>query len=155
MIKEEPQGLLLYWSPETAEDVLRREKMLDYATSDQFWRVKPGDTVWIVTVGKGELFLLGKLHVGDITNRIGAIQILGQGDMWGDKKYYAIAAPNTVEPLRKISLANIVGQLSFESKRSKNLKLGVGNRVNAQQLQTMRLLDASSTGLLQRIWATQ
>jgi hypothetical protein len=108
-----------------------------------------------VTVDKGELFLLGKLHVGDITNRIGAIQILGQGDVWGDKKYYAIAAPNTVEPLRKISLANIVGQLSFESKRSKNLKLGVGNRVNAQQLQTMRLLDASSTGLLQRIWATQ
>ena len=29
MVKRAPQDLLLYWSPETVDDVLRRERTLD------------------------------------------------------------------------------------------------------------------------------
>jgi hypothetical protein len=38
MAKKSAQALLRYWSPETADDVMRREKTLDHVASDQLLR---------------------------------------------------------------------------------------------------------------------
>jgi len=148
------QNLLLYWTPKTTDDVLSREDTLEYAASDQFGRVSPGDVIWVVTVRAGELFLLGKLYVGEVTDRNGAMKRLGKKDVWGDKKFYAIAIPGMVEPLREISLSDVAGQLVFKSRsgKSSRLALDAEGKVNAQQLQTMRILEASSVDLFEQMW---
>lgn len=155
MTKEEPQDLLLYWGPETADDVLSRERTLDHVASDQLWRASPGDTIWIVTVHDGELFLLSKLYVDEVTNRMGAIKRLGAAGVWGNKKHYAIAPPNQIEPLKEVSITSIADKLRFKatSKERTKLDLRGGGKVNAQQLQTMRILEESSVGLLVQLWS--
>lgn len=155
MAKESPQDLLLYWSPETADEVLSRERTLDHAASDQLWRTSTGDTIWIVTVRDGELFLLGKLYVDEVTNRIGAIKRLGAADVWGNKKHYAITPSNLIEPLKEVSITSIADKLRFKatSKKRTRLDLRSGGKVNAQQLQTMRILEESSVGLLEQMWS--
>ncbi len=62
------QSLLAYWKPETADYELDRGSLLDHAASEQFQRVDVGDHVWIVTVRAGELFLIGRIIVGHVTD---------------------------------------------------------------------------------------
>lgn len=154
MVKASSQDLLLYWKPKTADDILKREDVLDYVASDQLRRASTGDVVWVVTVYDGELFLLSKLHIGAVTDRNGAIKQLGEKDVWGNKKHYAIAAPGKVESLKKISLGNVAHKLVFKSvnKESARLNIDAHGKVNAQQLQTMRTLEESSEDLLEQIW---
>lgn len=154
MKKGNPQELLLYWSPDTAEDILKREEVLDHVASDQLKRASDGDVIWAVTVYDGELFLLGKLIVDIITDRNSAINRLGQKGVWGNKQHYGIAIPGKEEPLKKISLRNEAKRLVFISSNAKSTRLNVDykNNVNAQQLQTMRILDTSSAQLLEQIW---
>ena len=154
MEKSNTQNLLLYWSPETADDVLKREDILDYLASNQLQRASTGDVIWVVTVYSGELVLLGKLIVDVITDRKGAMNRLGQKDVWGDKKYYAIAIRGKEDPLKKISLRNEAKKLVFISNNVKSTRLDIDgkNNANAQQLQTMRILDNPSTQLLEQVW---
>lgn len=154
MAKAEQRDVLLYWSPKTADQVLKHEDDLKYAASNQFWRISPGDIVWIVTVYEGELFLLNKLHVGEITDRPGAIKRLGEKDVWGNKDFYAIATAGMIEPLQKISLRDVARNLVFKSAndQSRRLTLDREGKVNAQQLQTMRILESSSIDLLEKLW---
>ena len=155
MEKEQQQDLMLYWKPDTAENILRGGGFLSSATSDQLYRASPGDTIWIVTVDDGELFLLNKLYVDETTNRMGAVKKLGITGIWGDTEYYAIAPVGKEEPLKKISLSSIADKLTFQTRSTSSRKLNLSKgRVNPQQLQTMRILDASSAGLLQKIWVT-
>jgi len=122
--------------------------------SNQFSRVSPGDVIWVVTVRAGELFLLGKLHVGEITDRSGAMKRLGKTNVWGAKDFYAIADRGTVGPLQQISVHDLAKEIRFESANPETGKLTLDdkNKVNAGQLQTMRILKGSSAGLLQERW---
>lgn len=154
MEKSNTQNLLLYWSPETADDVLKREDILDYVASNQLKRASNGDVIWVVTVYSGEIVLVGRLIVDIITDREGAINKLGQQDVWGDKKYYAIAIRGKEERLKRISLRNEAKKLVFISSnvRSTRLNIDERNNINAQQLQTMRIFDRESAQLLEQIW---
>ena len=154
MLKNNTQDLLLYWSPETADDALKREDILDYVASNQLKRASTGDVIWVVTVYSGELVLLGKLIVDIITDHKGAIHRLGCKDVWGDKKYYAIAVRGKEEPLKKISLRSEAKKLVFISSSVKSTCLDIDdkNDTNAQQLQTMRILDNASAQLLEDVW---
>ncbi|MFC2033753.1 hypothetical protein ACFLUB_04495 [Chloroflexota bacterium] len=153
MEKEKLQDLMLYWKPATAEDLLKRRTTNKSVTSDQLWRASLGDTVWVVTVEDGELFLLNRLYVGEVTNRMDAIKKLGASGIWGDTEYYAIALAGKEEPLKKISLGGVTDKLAFQSENAKSRKLNIfKGRVDPRQLQTMRILDDSTVGLLNRIW---
>ena len=154
MEKNNTQDLLLYWSPETGDDVLKREDILDYVASNQLKRASTGDVIWVVTVYSGELVLLGKLIVDIITDRKDAINRLGRKDVWGDKEYYAIAIRGKEEPLKKISLRNEAKKLVFISSNLKSTRLDIDEKgnTNAQQLQTMRILDNASAQLLEQAW---
>ena len=149
-------NFMLYWRPDTADSLLKKEELLDYVTSDQLGRVSQGDTIWVVTVKKGGLYLLGKVTISDVTSREIAIRRLRRSSVWGNKKYYAIAMPGTAEALKEISLRDVAGRLVFQSASTGSNRLHVDHegKVNAQQLQTMRVLDETSVDLLQRIWST-
>lgn len=155
MTKEEPQDLLLYWGPETADNVMSCERTLDYAASNQLWRASPGDTIWIVTVRDGDLFLLSKLYVDEVANRMGAVKRLGAAGVWGNKKHYTIAPTNRIEPLKEVSITSIADKLRFQATSEKRTKLDLrsGGKVNAQQLRTMRILEESSVELLEQVWS--
>jgi len=154
MEKTLSQELLLYWSPDTADDVFKREDILNYVASNQLKRASVDDVIWVVTVYHGELFLLGRLIVDAITDRNGAIKILGQKDVWGNKDYYGISNPSKAEKLKKISLKNDARKFVFKSSNNKhpNLSIGNNNSVNPQELQTMRILSPATAQLFDQIW---
>jgi hypothetical protein len=154
-VSKASKDVMLYWSPKTTDDALSRKKPFDHAASDQLWRTSPGDTIWAVTVRNGDLFLLGRLYVDDVTNRMGAIRKLGATNVWGDKKHYAIAPANQIEPVKEVSIANIADKLRFKTTSKERMKLNLrsGGKVNAQQLQTMRVLENTSVELLEQVWS--
>jgi len=148
------QDLLLYWSPKTVKGVLREEDTLDYVASNQLRRADSGDVIWVVTSYDGELTLLGKVVVDVVTSRSAALSRLGRKGVWGDKSHYALAVPGSEESLREVSLRDVAGQLRFIASQPKSTRLHIDerNRVNAQELQTMRRLDSASAELLERLW---
>jgi hypothetical protein len=135
------QSLLAYWKPETADDELERGSLLDHAASEQFRRVDVGDHVWIVTVRSGELFLVGRIIVGHVTDQAGAAKLMDTDDLW-KSSHHIVAASGTAEPVRDLNISEMAAALRFESKQD---RLAVdGGLVSAQQLQTMRILRPES-----------
>lgn len=142
-----PRQLLAYWRPDTADRELARDQPLNHAASEQFERASVGDTLWIVTVRSGELFLLGKLIIGTLTDAAGAQAILGTTDLW-EADHHVIAEAGTAVIPREVSLTAVASRIRFESATSSHLTVADG-RVNAQELQTMRVLTPESATLLQ------
>lgn len=124
---------------------------MNHTAGEQLRKVRPDDIIWIVTVfPPGELTLIGRLEVGECTNRKDAMRRLGTDNLW-EAKHHVIAKPGTEEPLREVSLANIAEDLRFESSRD---RLNVVNgRVNGGQLQAMRLLTPASVALVEAEWS--
>ena len=154
MVESKAQSLMLYWAPKTANDVLERERVLDYVASNQLKRASNGDVIWVVTVDSGELFLLGSLEVDIVTSRQNAISRLQRADVWGDLRYYAVAVRGREEPLKRISLSNEAGKLGFISSSEERTRLDIDgrNRTKPQQLQTMRILNDASAQMLEHLW---
>jgi hypothetical protein len=143
------RDFLQLWHHTTADWHLAEEWFLRHAGSEQFYRVKPNDTVWVVTVyPPGELVLLGRLRVGECTDLEGAKRRLGTDDVW-EAKHHVIAKPGTEEPSREVDLTDIARQLRFRSKVNDRLEVTDGF-VRAQQLQTMRELTPESATMLER-----
>jgi hypothetical protein len=149
---EVPRDFLQLWHHITADWHLRRSYVLDHAGSDQFHRVRSGDTVWTVTVyPPGELVLLGRLRVGERTDYEGARARLGTDDIW-KADYHIFAKPSTEEPLREVDLMDVAGNLRFVSEVNDRLNLRDG-LVKPQQLQTMRKLTPESASMLEVKWS--
>ena len=149
---EASRDFLQLWHHTTADWHLRRRYVLSHAGSDQFYRVRRGDTVWAVTVyPPGELVLLGRLRVGELTGYEGAKARLGTNDVW-EAKYHIIAESGTEELLREVDLMDLAGDIRFVSKVNDRLNLTDG-LVKAQQLQTMRELATESASMLGEKWS--
>jgi hypothetical protein len=146
------RDFLSYCKPATAEDELERGGPLYHWASDQYGRLRSGDTLWLVTAWpKGRLALLGRVIVGQVVNQAQAEQILGIDDLW-EAKYHIIPEPGTEQPLVNQDIADLSPQLRFESDRDR-LRV-VDGQVNPGQLQTMRQLTTMSTQLLNWCWKT-
>lgn len=140
------RSLLAYWRPETADHELGRGSMLDHAASEQFQRVEVGDHVWLVTVRRNELFLLGRIIVGHVTDQAGAARLMGTNNLW-ESSNHIVAAEGTAQPTRNVNISRLADRLRFVSKHD---RLDVdGGLVNAQQLQTMRTLTPASAHSLE------
>ncbi len=145
---EKPRHFVQLWHHTTADQNLREARTLDHAASEQFHRVRPGDTVWVVTVyPPGELVLLGRLRVGVRTDQEGAQRRLGTDDVW-EARYHVIAESGSERPLRELDLMGVAADLRFVSKTADRLDVK-GGRVNAQQLQTVRELTPGSATVLE------
>lgn len=139
--------LLSYWKPDTADANLQRGGPLDHAASNQYGSVGIGDTVWIVTVRGGELYLLGRILVGQVTDTAGAARVLQTSDLW-DANHHILSERGTSLTIQQIPIAHIAADLRFES-RNGNDRLAISKgMVNPQQLQRTRVLTAATATLL-------
>jgi hypothetical protein len=150
-----PTHYLHYWKPSTVDAELERQEGLSHVASDQLspQRVHSGDTLWIVTVFEGNLFLAGRLVVDQvIVGQEAAVVFFGTSDLW-KARYHIAAQAGTVEPLRLIDLAEIATELTFQSKDAPRLTIQNG-RCNPQQLQSTRVLTPDAADLLTEVWQT-
>lgn len=132
---------LVYWRPETAND---SGTSLNHAASNQFRRVRPGDTLWVTTAPEGHLQLLGRLEVEKIVGQREAELRVGHR-LW-EADAHALAKPGTEMAIARIPIGDIASKLRFAAKAD---RLAVSNgKVNAQSLQAMRRLEPQSVRLL-------
>lgn len=145
---------LSYWKPATVQCVLEDEgSLLNHAASEQYGRVVPGDTVWIVTAWSGgHLMLLGPMLVDERTDRETAARRLGTDDLW-EASHHILAPPGREAPARDVDISDLAGDLRFESEKD---RLDTGNRSKiASQLQSMRRLTPASAALLRERWGEE
>jgi hypothetical protein len=138
-------SFLSYWKPATADFNLHgRTRLLNHIASQQYYRLSPGNEVYVVTVRNGSLLLLGKVVVGRIVGQDVAERYCGI-ELW-ESEYHVLAKPGTERPLRELNISKLAGRLRFVSPRD---RLSVdGGRVDPKQLQSMRLLTQQSAALL-------
>lgn len=144
------KNYLLYWMTKNVEYMRAASSLLDYASSNQFHNVDPGDVLWFVTVRSGCLFLVGKLIVGEKTDWNGAIASLGRDNV-KKARTVLLARRGTEEKMVDIPLDDIAAQLRFESHVNDRFKV-VDGVINPQQMQAKRRLTDSSSRLLEAKW---
>ena len=141
---------LAYWKPSTVDAQVESGGPQNHAASGQFGRVQPGDTVWLVSVRSGRLRLVTSITVGHVTGQTGAAGLLGvpADDLW-EAEYHIVAADGSGREIADRDIQYLAPQLRFVSAGGNDrLTLGEDGAVNAQQLQTMRVLSPISAELL-------
>ena len=137
--------------------IQRRQRICRYAGSNQFSRVKPGDTLYIVTRRQDtkHLYLIARLIATDVLRRLEAAYWLSERpeQLW-PADLYAVAQDSAAEPFKMIDLMPWVENLRFVSTPDRDHLQIVNGTVNPQQLQTMRHLEPASAALLDNIWQT-
>lgn len=143
-----PNDLLSYWKPATASNNIGRGNgLLEHSASNQYGRLSVGDTVWIVTVRNGNLYLLGRILVFQVMSKEEATRLIGSRNLW-DAKYHIRCKPGTAQSIKEIPISHLATRLRFISLNG-NLRLNLTQgKVNPQQLQTLRVLDPSIVALL-------
>lgn len=144
---------MLYWRPETVEAHLNENYLLNHAGSNQLNRVETGDVLWIVTTGEAdELGLAGRLRVGAVVSLAEAKRRLGRRDLWASR-FHALAAAGTVRRMCGASLIDVACELRFVDAGADRLFVSAHGGVTAEQLRTMRELDAASAGVLSGVFS--
>ncbi len=142
----------LYWKidPVKRNDLNAHYDTL-YASSKFLKNVQFGDTLWIVNVHVGRLYLLGRLRVMMVTSDSELAQSIVDSDKeWWEAETYAIADKRDVEPLREIDITEQHDQVTFGG--------GEGLRpppIDALQVRVMREITPETAELFNRLWHTQ
>ncbi|HMP61045.1 MAG TPA: hypothetical protein PKD86_17005 [Gemmatales bacterium] len=140
------RDFLAFWRLDTLDAALRAGKALDYAASNQYARVQPGDTVWVVSVRGGRLRLVGRVAVDQVVDHDTAAQAVGSAGLWQADRYILPPA-GTARPVADIDIHHLVPDLQFEGS-SDRLTPDEDGLVSGQQLQAMRRLAGDSPRLL-------
>ena len=111
-----PRDFLSYWKPETADRSLDVGGTLGHIASNQYSRVEAGDTVWLVTVQAGELYLLGRVLVGQVTTQDEASRLLGTSDLW-ESSVHILASEGTDETIQDLPITHLAVALRFAKVR--------------------------------------
>jgi hypothetical protein len=141
---------LAYWKPSTVEAQVAAGGPQNHAASAQYARASVGDTVWLVTVRSGCLWLVTRIVVGHVTGQAGAAGLLGvpAEDLW-EAEYHIVSAAGMAREIAERNIQHLAPQLRFVSSSGNDrLTIGEDGAVNAQQLQTMRVLSPASVALL-------
>lgn len=141
---------LAYWKPCTVDMQLECGGPQTHAASEQFDRVRSGDTVWLVTVREGRLRLVTHITVGHVTDQSGAARLLGVSpeDLW-KAEYHIVAREGTAREITERDIQHLAPKLRFVSANGNDrLTLRDDGTTNAQQLQTMRVLSPALVELL-------
>jgi hypothetical protein len=144
------RDFLAYWKPSTVDTQVETGGPQKHAASNQYGRVSKGDTVWLVTVRDGRLRFVTRIVVGQVTGQPRAASVLGcrPEDLW-EAEYHILAAPGTELQIMDTDIQHLAPSLRFESAGGHDrLILTDDGMVNAQQLQTMRVLSSASVDLL-------
>jgi hypothetical protein len=144
------RDFLAYWKPSTVDLQLEAGGPQNHAASNQFGRVEKGDTVWLVTVRDGRLRFVTRIVVGQVTDQAGAARLLRcePADLW-EADYHIVAAEGTELDILDVDIQDRAPSLRFESAGGHDrLAIAEDGTVNAQQLQTMRVLSPASAEIL-------
>lgn len=148
-----------YWSSKWLKAADMDGEIMDHTAGDKFVKmgVAPGDFIYVVTVQRGHLYLLGRMQVGKICSQKEAERVLGTSNLW-EGKDHLIARSGTGSPTRfdRQVPIRVVRRLQFESPSggSKPLKFISNGVLDRQTLRGVRKLTASSAAMLNGILKT-
>jgi hypothetical protein len=120
-----------------------------HSASNQFKKLLPDDVLWIVTLRDRQVFLIGRLHVGEVLNRS---QFESRYQDAYPKEYFAVAKEGTVERENWVNLEDEIDDIRFSSPTGRDRLIRKNGIVNGKQLQTLRLLNHDSINLLETKW---
>lgn len=136
-----------YWSNETWNTAPNLEgQLLAYVAGNMFSKrgVHAGDTIYVVTVIKGQLYLCGKMEVGRFCSRTEAAQALNYApeDMW-EAREYLVAVQATPMHFDRAIPAEVVRSLEFISDASKPVFSGL-DHLDQQTMRGVREISPKS-----------
>jgi len=141
---------LLYWQERSVLDHAANDVPLDVVASNGLFVVNEGDTLWVVTLTQErELFLAGRLVVGEIIEYEEAMRRMPDAGLWR-AEYYAFPELDTEEFIRPLPLTEIAEELRFDGENDR-LTIRDG-QINPQQLLKLRKLTPESAELVTLIW---
>jgi 5-methylcytosine-specific restriction protein A len=138
-----------YWRDDQA--TANHGEPIDYAASEQFAKLKKGDTLWIVNIqsGTGAFRLIGKLSVAAVVDEKGASQRFPGQELY-ESSHYACAPKGREERACAIPIDHYANQIRFEGP-SPTLELRDG-KVYVQQVRSLRTLTPDTADLFEDIW---
>lgn len=122
---------------------------IHHIADNNLGQAQPGDTVWIVNVRKGELFLVGRIVAAEIMDKATARKRLGYAP-W-DARYQVLCSRRDAEAGRLVPLGKAAWDLTFESESSQRLTPRAG-KVYGQQVRRARRLTPAGAAILRKIW---
>jgi hypothetical protein len=152
---------MAYWKTiqvRMALEEAARGQAIDHAASEQFGKVRPGDTVWIVNIEKGthRFLLVGRLEVGAVVGQREANRLLKTryGDEYDvyEASYHLLAIDGSEEPAREIPLDPVARRLRFVSPAPKDRLAIDDEKVDAQQVRSLRELTPETIDLFEGLW---
>lgn len=138
---------LQYWKVEQADRLAG--KPLDQAASAQYEKIdlSKGDVLWIVTIRKRRLRLLGRLIVDVVVGQSEAEAILQQKNIY-PSPFHAIGDRGTIHEVHEQDVQDLAGRIRFNSANDR-LVLESPNRVDGKQIQSIRELTRPTADLLE------
>jgi hypothetical protein len=147
------------WDNQVRGYALESSKELDHTASNMFRDrgISKGDNVYIITVKRGQLFLLCKLTVGYVCGFEKAARLLKTENLWGADDHIVAESPAPIRRKFDFPLPlTITEQLRFEgsgeSKSPRFVKPGI---LDQQTLRGVRELDYGSAQLLDKFLSTE
>jgi hypothetical protein len=147
---------MAYWKTiqvRMALEEAARGQPIDHAASQQFGKVRTGDTVWIVNIEKAthRFLLVGRLEVGAVVGQREAKRLLrtryGEDYEAYRASHHVLAIEGSAEPAREILLDPVARRLRFVSPSPRDrLKIENG-QVDAQQVRALRQLATETIDL--------
>jgi hypothetical protein len=136
-----------YWLPKQVQDNLGTA--INHIADNNLGHVKPGDTVWIVNVRRGDLLLIGRIVAAEVMDKASARRRLGYSP-W-DARHQVLCAKRDAELARRVPLGKVAWDLTFESDASEKLTPRAG-KVYGQQVRRARRLTPAAAAILRKIW---
>jgi hypothetical protein len=147
---------MAYWKTDQVKAALEEAEqgvLLDHAASQQFGKVRPGDTVWIVNIERHthKFLLVGRIEVRVVCGQRAAERDRGRGALF-EAPFHILAIPGSEEPARKIPLDPVARRLRFVSPEPSDRLTLVDGRVDQQQVRRLRELAPDTVDLFEQLW---
>jgi len=138
-----------YWRDDQVDDAIG--KPIDSAASQQFEKVRKGDTVWIVNIqtGTGTLRLVGRVLVDAVVDRQAMERRYPDRQLF-EAEHYVCAPPGVAEMGLPVPIDHYAPQIRFEGP-SPTLQIRNG-KVYHQQVRSLRILTPETAQLFEDIW---
>jgi hypothetical protein len=140
-MNRKPRHILAYWNPKLTREMRGLHTRLEVMARVSKTIVSPGDVVWVCTRlhKTGELFLLGRMLVGECRREGGRREL--------------IAKRGTAEPLQAVNLMDVYQEFRFDSSKNYSDRLILrGGRINPEQFGSSRILTDETAELLNSMW---
>lgn len=152
---------MAYWKTDQVHAALAdaaRGHMVDHAASEQFGKVQPGDTVWIVNIERGthRFLLVARIEVGAVVGQREANRVLKA--RYGDDydvyraKHHLLAIEGSQEPAREIPLDPVARQMRFVAPQPRDRLTIRDGAVDQQQVRALRQLTSDTIEIFEGLW---